>query len=128
MLAEKQPSLEFATPGRRLAINLTDNTVALNDAAGTQNNRLNGSVDMIYASNPATADCLSGKLNITTVDTAPRVFTTAGGSCPTNGTVKINTATINYEPAAPIQVDIGGVPVTFADCAAFDAAGGACKF
>ena len=111
-----------------LAMNLTDNTVALNDAAGTQNNRLNGSVDMIFASNPATADCLSGKLNITTVDTAPRVFTTAGGSCPTNGTVKINTATINYEPAAPIQVDIGGVPVTFADCAAFDAAGGACKF
>ena len=112
-----------------LAMNLTDNTVSLNDAAGTQNNRLNGSVDMIFGSNPATAACLSGKLNITTVDTAPRVFTTAGGACPTNGTVKINTATINYEPSAPIQVDIGGgVPITFADCAAFNAAGGACKF
>lgn len=112
-----------------IAMNLTDNTVSLNDAAGTQNNRLNGSVDMIFANNPATAACLSGKLNITTVDTAPRVFTTAGGSCPQNGTVNINTATINYEPSAPIQVSVaGGTPTTFADCAAFDASGGACKF
>lgn len=112
-----------------LAMNLTEKENILNDPAGTRDSRLNGSVDMIFANNPASAGCLSGKLNVTTVDTAPRVFTTAGGSCPTNGTVKINTATINYEPSAPIQVDVGGgTPVTFADCAAFDAAGGACMF
>jgi hypothetical protein len=112
-----------------LAMDLTDNTVSLNDAAGTRNNRLNGSVDMTFAPNPATAGCLSGKLNVTTVDTAPRTFTTAGGACPTNGTVKINTATINYEPTAPIQVDVGGgTPISYANCAELDAAGGACKF
>lgn len=112
-----------------LAMNLTEKENILNDPAGTRDSRLNGSVDMIFANTPATAGCLSGKLTVTTVDTAPRVFTTAGGSCPTNGTVKINTATINYEPSAPIQVDVGGgTPVTFPDCAAFDAAGGACMF
>jgi hypothetical protein len=113
-----------------LALDLTDNARNLNDAAGTINSKLNGSVDMIFASNPATAACLSGKLNISTVDTSPRVFTTAGGTCPVNGTVKINTATVNYEPAGtPIQVAVdNGTPVSFADCAALDAAGGACKF
>jgi hypothetical protein len=118
------PSLQVS-----LALDLTDNSVNLNDAAGTINSKLNGSVDIIYASNPATALCPSGKLNISTVDTSPRVFTTAGGTCPQNGTVKINTATVNYGPGQPIQVAVdNGTPVSFADCAAFDAAGGVCKF
>lgn len=112
-----------------LAMNLTDNTLIKNDAAGTQESKLNGQVDMIFAPNAATAGCQSGKLNISTADAEPRVFTTANGSCPQNGTVNINAATINYEPNAPIQVSVGGgTPITFANCAAFDAAGGACKF
>jgi hypothetical protein len=68
-------------------------------------------------------------LNISTVDTSPRVFTTAGGTCPQNGTVKVNTATVNYGPGIPIQVIAdNGTAASYADCAAFDAAGGACKF
>jgi hypothetical protein len=118
------PSLQVS-----LALDLTDNTVDVNDAAGTRNSKLNGSIDMIFASNPATAACLSGKLNISTVDTSPRVFTTAGGTCPQNGTVKVNTATVNYGPGIPIQVIVdNGTAASYVDCAAFDAAGGACKF
>jgi hypothetical protein len=112
-----------------VALDLAENTVILNDLAGTRNNKLNGTIDVTFGAGQTLAGCLSGKLNISTVDTAPRVFTTAGGACPTNGTVQINSATINYEPGSPIQVAVGsGTPVNYADCAALDAASGSCKF
>jgi hypothetical protein len=112
-----------------LAMDLTDKTTELNDAAGTKNNELNGTIDITFAPEMAPTGCQSGKVTISTVSTAPRVFTTAGGTCPQQGTVNINNASINYDPGQPIDVTIGnGAPQTFADCAALAAAGGSCKF
>jgi hypothetical protein len=111
-----------------LALNLTDETLALNNAAGETHNKVNGDVDMLWT--PAIAGCAAGKYTVSTLDTAPRIFQTATGVCPINGTVNVNNASINYEPVGqPIQVAVdGGTPQTFADCAAFNAAGGACSF
>jgi len=109
------------------AMDLAEQRIQLNDAAGTETSQLSGAIDITYASELEALGCQTGKVVITT--TTPREFTTAGGACPHKGTVNLNNATINYDPGQPIRVTIGGgTPQSFADCAALDAAGGSCKF
>jgi hypothetical protein len=109
------------------AMDLAEQRVQLNDAAGTETSQLTGSIDITYASELEALGCQTGKVTITT--TTPREFTTAGGACPHKGTVNLNNAAINYDPGQPIRVTVtGGTPQSFADCAALDAAGGSCKF
>jgi hypothetical protein len=111
------------------AMDLADQILELNDAAGTKRSLLSGAIDILYAPEMASLGCQTGKVTISTASNEPREFTNAGGACPQSGTVTLNNATINYDPGQPIRVSIGGgTPQTFANCAALDAAGGSCKF
>jgi hypothetical protein len=113
-----------------LKLNLNDTMQFMNDAVGTRQNYVNGTVEL--ARTPAVEGCQAGSMTISTDNATPRKFSTATGfTCPASGSVKINNATIKYDRvtqgAIPIQVTLDdGASQTYADCAALDLTGAAC--
>ena len=110
------------------ATNFSEKVLLLNDAYGTEEEWINGTIALSWT--PVLGACAPGSVAFTTAEATPITWTTAGGFDPVSGTMKVNGATIEFATPSFPQITVtladGTDSTIFADMAAMDAAASSC--
>jgi hypothetical protein len=107
------------------ATNFGQEVLYYNDLAGTEEDRINGTVALSWT--PVIGGCSPGSVTFKTVE--PMTYTTAGGSEPVSGLVKVNGATVEFATPSGTQITVtlaNGDSMVYADMAELDAAASSC--